>query len=396
MPTVRIKSKVVKSTLQNKDVLDMFSSVLNGNIEGKSSIHILYPKYLKLYSSISRYLRVLTTFQEVEFLEKFQELKNMLINYVQILTNQFQSTYCAPSFVEYVGEHPELNGSPEMYEKIPDNLVAKFNEVFMNQKKCSIINTILLTCKNLVVHKKYLESMENLSDKFLLQSEGILWCPFPNLNFNFKQIYIDEKINENNKLFILTVLHKLYTIGKEVYENVTSPDVDLTEFVEVIMSSVGEVRKHIPRCDQAFDKIIESVDLLRDNFTGYYKDFVSSNNPTIIMENFVMDVSKSTKSSPSVTIQFRKIIAHYRKIAQQQGATNHPKLQTLFNQVDINFQELEKSTPKTTEEEVKTEPDKPSTNNKKNIKRRLRRKAKVVKEEVEEIEEVEEFDDEKE
>ena len=110
--------------------------------------------------------------------------------------------------------------------------------------------------------------------------------------------------------------------------------------MQVIISSLDDVKKHIPRCDEAFDKIRESVGLLKGNFGGYYKDYVASNNPTIIMENFVLDVSKKTESSPKVTGQFRRIISHYRKLASQQA--QHPKLRTLFEQVDKNFSALEK------------------------------------------------------
>jgi len=113
------------------------------------------------------------------------------------------------------------------------------------------------------------------------------------------------------------------------------------------MSSIDDVKKQIPRCDQAFNKISESVGLLKGNFNSYYKDYISSNNPTIIMENFVLDVSKNTRASPVLTAQFRKIIAHYRKIASQQA--NNPKLQTLFQQVDKNFQELERQRKKADE-----------------------------------------------
>src|SRR5690606_16079398 len=114
--------------------------------------------------------------------------------------------------------------------------------------------------------------------------------------------------------YLMVVLHKLYAIGHDVYEAVSAPDVNVNDFVEVIMGSIGDVQKHIPRCDAAFKKIIESVDLLKGNFGDYYKDFTASGNPTIIMENFVVDVSKNTKSSPAVTAQFRRIIAHYRKL----------------------------------------------------------------------------------
>jgi hypothetical protein len=106
------------------------------------------------------------------------------------------------------------------------------------------------------------------------------------------------------------------------------------------MGSIEEVKKAIPRCDQAFQKIIDSISLLKGNFSNYYKDFTISGNPTIIMENFVLDVSKNTKSSPTVMAQFRKIISHYRKLASQHAS--NPKLQSLFSQVDANFKELEK------------------------------------------------------
>jgi len=169
----------------------------------------------------------------------------------------------------------------------------------------------------------------------------VSFAPLPDLSrVNFKQMYVDDRLDPGDREFILVVLHKMYVISHDVYEAVSAPDIDVDEFVEVIMSSIGEVKKQIPRCDGAFQKIIESVDLLKGNFSGYYKDYVASSNPTIIMENFVIDVSKNTQASPTVTAQFRRIISHYRKLASQQ-ATN-PKLQSLFAQVDANFAELEK------------------------------------------------------
>jgi hypothetical protein len=136
------------------------------------------------------------------------------------------------------------------------------------------------------------------------------------------------------------VLHKLYKISHDVYDVMSSPDIDVNEFIQVIMASLDDVKKHIPRCGEAFDLIASSVNLLQNNFDDYYKDYVASNNPTIIMENFVLDVSQKAKSSPRIAAQFRRIITHYRKLAAQQAS--NPKLQSLFQQVDKNFQELEK------------------------------------------------------
>lgn len=223
---------------------------------------------------------------------------------------------------------------------MPQATGAKFLEVFAAVKGCSVVNTAIVTCRNLIPHKKYIKDSADLKDKFIMKSAGLTISPVEGLALNFKQLYTSDLLNTADRKFILLVLHKMWVISHDVYDAVSSPDIDVNEFVTVIMSSIGEVRRHIPRCDQAFDKIIESVDLLKGNFGGYYRDYVATSNPTIIMENFVLDVSKNTKSSPQVTAQFRKIISHYRKLASQHAS--HPKLQTLFQQVDRNFQELEK------------------------------------------------------
>ena len=345
----KIKSKVVKATLANKDVLDMFQGVL-GTSEGSATLSITHPKYLRIQGHIDRFIRLLTVLHGSAVMALFPGPKEHLGGYVDALRKQFGASFVAPDFTPWLSPPAAAAASAgieaymtttEDYAKIPPEVVAQFSEVFAAAKKCNIVNTVIVACKNLVAHKKSLGDQAALKDRFLTKGAGMTFAPLPDLpQVNFKQIYIDDRLTPSDKEFVLVVLHKMYTIGHDVYEAVSSPDVDVSEFVEVIMSSIDEVKKHIPRCDQAFQKIIESVDLLKGNFDGYYKDYTASGNPTIIMENFVLDVSKNTKTSPAVTAQFRRIIAHYRKLASQQGS--HPKLQSLFAQVDANFQELEK------------------------------------------------------
>ena len=111
-------------------------------------------------------------------------------------------------------------------------------------------------------------------------------------------MYNTKELTNNDRTFILMFIAKLYEISYALYEIISSPDIDVDDFVKIIVSSIDTVKKHIPRCDDAFNKIIESIDILKNNFDGYYKEFVASNNPSIIMENFVLDVSKNTKATP--------------------------------------------------------------------------------------------------
>jgi len=341
----KIKSKVVKATLANKDVLDMFQGVL-GEGGGASSLAVTHPKYLRIEQHVNRFLRLLKVFHDSSALGFFAGPKEHLGNYITALRAQFTQSFNAPDLDKYLaadssGSIEDVMTRTADYSKIPPEAVAAFNDTFAAVKKCSLVNTVIVSCKNLVAHKKSLQDQSALKDRFLTKGGGMTFAPLPDLpQVNFKQIYIDGRLSSSDKEFVMIVLHKMFTIGHDVYEAVSAPDVNVEEFVEVIMSSIGEVKKHIPRCDAAFAKIIESVDLLKGNFDGYYKDYTASGNPTIIMENFVLDVSKNTDASPAVTAQFRRIITHYRKLASQQSS--HPQLQSLFAQVDANFSELEK------------------------------------------------------
>jgi hypothetical protein len=363
---VKIKSKVVKATLGNKDVLDMFHGVL-GTSEGGATLTVTHPKYLNIQTQVGRFLRLLGVFRDSALMKRFPGPAEHLRVYTEALQAQFAASFTAPNLEPFL--RPALPVGPdgkvpveaammaaEDYSKIPPETVSQFNDVFAAVKKCSLVNTVIVTCNNLISHKKSLQDANALRDRFLTKDAGMIFCPLPDLaQVNFKQIYIDDRLAAEDRLYILTVLHKLYMISHDTYEAVSAPDVDVDEFVQVIMSSIGEVKKHIPRCDEAFDKIMSSVGLLKNNFGGYYKDYVGSGNPTIIMENFVMDVSKNTKASVKVTAQFRKIISHYKKLAAQQ-ATN-PKMKSLFQQVDANFLELDRKNREADERESDSDSD---------------------------------------
>ena len=84
------------------------------------------------------------------------------------------------------------------------------------------------------------------------------------------------------------------------------------------------------------------MQLLKNNFSGYYKDFVVSKNPGIIIENFVMDVADDSKADTETTYQFRKIINFYKE--KMRGRVNDPKIQKIFDLVGQNLDVLEKKT----------------------------------------------------
>ena len=139
----------------------------------------------------------------------------------------------------------------------------------------------------------------------------------------------------------------------------TSPDVDVTEFSEIIVKSIAAIKKQIPRCDKAFAQIEKSIGLLQNNFNGYYKDFIQSQNPSTIIESFVIDVSDSAKSDPQTARQFRKIINFYRK--KTQGKIKDPKLQAIFSALNSNINAMDgKNEPTENENEQECTVDEPT------------------------------------
>ncbi|GFR90041.1 protein H339R, partial [Elysia marginata] len=337
----KIKSKTVQSTINNKDIMELFRGAIGAGEGADLNIKIVYPKYLKIVEHCTRYLCLLGALRDSAVMKHFPTETKHLVGYVSSLRKQAAELFAAPNFAAlHPSDHSQPGGLSVDYQAITEAENNAFAEVYKAIKHSNLVNTVVVTCKNLIPHKKALQASTTLHDRFLVRSAGLSFAPLPGLPaVNFKQIYISDRLSPQDRQFVLITLHKMFTISHDVYEAMTLPDIDVDEFVQVIIGSLDEVKKRIPRCEEAFDKIRDSVDLLKGNFKGYYRDYVASNNPTIIMENFVLDVSRATKSSPKVTAQFRRIIGHYRKLAAQQA--HHPQMQSLFAQVDKNFQELE-------------------------------------------------------
>ena len=202
---VKIKSKVVKSTLQNKDVIDMFHGVIGTD---GASLNITHPKYLEIEKHVDRFIRILEALYASPILNYFTEAAANLDYYLFTLRKQMTENFNAPDLDSYFKDESiqentleALMASVKDYSTIPIDITARFSETYTNVKKCNIVNAIVVTCKNLVSYKKSLEDPNDLKDKFLLKG-GLNFAPLPNLIFNFKHIYIDDRLTQDNKEFI--------------------------------------------------------------------------------------------------------------------------------------------------------------------------------------------------
>mgnify|MGYP000468662943 CR=1 FL=1 len=222
-------------------------------------------------------------------------------------------------------------------DEIDDSNLIRF---YLQLKEHKVIKDCIHICKNLIIYKKYIENNDNLSDNFIKSSKTHELVIFPFCNFDIKFIYTIVKIDDSIKKYLLIFMNMLFNTSYDIYQIITSPDIDISNFSDIIVDSIKQAKKMIPRANKAFRKIEESVELLKDNFQNYYKDFITTKNPTIIIENFILDVSKENTGELDLDLarQFKKIVMFYQK--KSQGKIKDPRINQLFEMLNKNFDML--------------------------------------------------------
>jgi len=343
-----VKVKAVQSN--SKEVAELFNQMLGA---GSLNLNICYPKYCNIRSNLENLLNVVKLLKQSPAVCRYADFATDIEDMTKFVTD---SEAHMKNLFDVDLKDYEWN-----LANVPEALAEKFKIRYEELKKDNLVNTFIMVCNSLIVYRKHLSDKNNLNHKFILNMPGVEFSPFPFTRLNFKALIIklttDSIHNphlsreENTKtshmcdqLITLTmmIMNKLYTLSYNLYKVYSSPDIDVDEFVDVVMANLSEVQKRVPRCEKAFAKIKQSVEMLKNNFGSYYKDFTETGNNTIIMENFVLDVAKNTHADADTTRQFRTIIQHYRKIASMQ--VKNPQLKALFDQMNSNLKDLERKT----------------------------------------------------
>jgi hypothetical protein len=186
---------------------------------------------------------------------------------------------------------------------------------------------------------------DNISDSFICSYPGNTLMPLAFTSMDFKLIWYSD-IEPKGKKFLLTILQHTFKISFEIYDIIYSPDIDIHEFSNILISTITTLREKIPRCDKAFDVIENSVNMLKTNFKDYFRESVETENPASILQSFIIDVGNTQKANPVVVAQFRKITSFMKKNAAN---SNDPNVKKLFKMLNNQFNAIDK------EMKVKTE-----------------------------------------
>ena len=341
---VRVKKIMQKNSKEDTELLNSMFEQMTGTRDAERDI--IFPKVIKIYHNLSRYRKVFT------ILLNLKDLKERFIDYevwfsdVQTFIEEIDSIEYFNKTFDYdmkkINISSLINPNMESPIKIIQEMdESELNKLYHNLKEHKVIKKIIITSNNFNPYKKNLQDISNLSDAFIKREFSMTFTPFSFTNMNLKEIWNSDNVTTQIKKCLLSIISKAYHIGIELYEIVTSPNIDIKKFSEILIESIGNLKKQIPRCEKAFGIIENSVKMLEDNFKNYYKSSVEAENPSIIIENFIMDVSMSQKASPKLTAEFRRIVSHLQK-HQQNNSSNDPRVQKLFGMLNSQFSMLDK------------------------------------------------------
>jgi hypothetical protein len=346
-----VKIKTIRKALDGQDVgvfknfIGQFMGITDADVE------ILAPKYKTVTDvllKICKVLELLATFKD--FRKLYPELNSNIDQIDRFVSNLKQSLSLDKELSEskiYMIQKDVLNG---LFKKVCEDTYVK---------------KLIVTAGKLKSWDFYLKDEKKLDDSFIKSAVGLTLKPFDFTDLDLKYIWSQSKTTEMVKKFMLKLIHKLYIHSLDLYNCITSPNVDIDLMSQEIIEKLCAMRKspELKGCDEAFKKIEKGVELLKTKFPEYHKSAVISNNPNVLFENFILDMC-ATETSPKVIRQLKKLI-NVMKTKQQAAASStgfSPVTKGLFDlltkQQDLLYKTVDK---KEVPADAKTDTDEKNT-----------------------------------
>lgn len=308
---VTTRTKVDKS-LMSDDMSHMFKQMMG---EETPDFSIIKPKYERLLVVMSNIYTLLLKFTSL-IEKRIPEYAN---NYKEM--NDYANT------LKELCKNYEIPPMP-MFEVNQESAIKEYIDVvskkYLALKNDKFVKNLVIVCKDLSAYSKFIKNTDKLSAQFIHDSPEPDMCILKKITqLPFKQLYLSEKLIKvpGAQSYILTFLHMFLKETQQVFEMLSSPDIDIDKFVIIVSNGLDKMKSHpeLRGCTDAFEKIRKSTSMLKDNFGSYYGDFMASNNPNIIMENFISDVSRKVEGNIRLVSQFKRIMGFYRKQLQKNG-----------------------------------------------------------------------------
>lgn len=341
MSRVSVKKRMIGATMNDKSLNEQFAQMLGGG--DIVDMNIIYPKYRDLYISCKNILNAFAHFHrdmigghaEIKKSEYYVEMGE----FVKSLIGEFKNTFTFKLLEEKIDC---------MFDHMSNDEKKEFGKVYKMSKESALIKKCIVFCKNITKYKKYLfnnadhtsESSSFVRNGSFITTMTILKVtPFePSLKIDFRYLCIKYSLNNEMKKLIADLMADVYCAGHSIYKIIISPDIDVDAFVDKLMSQITAIKKEIPRCSGAFSRIEKATSMLKNNFTDYYKAFVTSKDPNTILQSFIIDVSQQDGVDAKTAAEFSHILAFLRKKSQK---INDPKADKIMDKLGEHISMLE-------------------------------------------------------
>ena len=161
----KIKSKVVRSTIENKDVLDMFHGVLGTGDDVPLNLKIVYPKYLNVKTHCERFVRLLEALRDSTPLAQFRDISGALARYTAGVRAEIDKTFFGAKAL-----HPHRSSrSRRGYTQTTQGHARRTPGVFeglQNDQGLQHRQHDRRHLQELIPHKRSLIDQKNLKDGF--------------------------------------------------------------------------------------------------------------------------------------------------------------------------------------------------------------------------------------
>ncbi len=200
----------------------------------------------------------------------------------------------------------------------PERLRESYNKLINSElfgDMCDFINkctTYLKKHKKEMDNEKHdLEDPSDLKSDFLISVNRAILFRFSSTDF---RSYFITDIDEETQSYIRKWLYLAYNVCRCLLDEHCKPNIEAQEYIGVILESIKVARKQISRCGDAFNMMEKMIHKFEEKFPTYYKYFVLTDNPYIILERYIKDVAEEAKSTNAKTRgQFRRILTHFSK-----------------------------------------------------------------------------------
>lgn len=244
----------------------------------------------------------------------------------------------------------DLNEMVEHFQKEMKSLdKTAANKMFNDLKKRKCIRHLVISGANVLDFGiKYFREKEpnqigpskddfKAIKQFVLTEPGLRIEPLTFADVELKKIWFAK--NEDLRC-VIDLMDAVASTGSQIAQIMNSPNVDICKFSNLLITEIGKLRGMLKGCDEAFNIIQESVSTLQDNFDQYYRDSIETQNPSVMLENFVSDVLQDTDASLKVASQFKTIVNHIAAISGKK--IKDPMVQKMFAVLQKNFTVIDK------------------------------------------------------